>query len=150
MEDSASTIARLRDLRNMGVQVAIDDFGTGYSSLSYLKRFPVDLLKSDRSFIQALGQGPRESAFARAIIELSRTLRLRSVAEGVETAQQAEESSDASAATLRRATTSRNPSPPTRSNPSSSDPRRSLLHLTPPGHEIYRFRRSYKVEEHSG
>jgi diguanylate cyclase (GGDEF)-like protein len=79
---------RLGDLKHLGVRLAIDDFGTGYSSLSYLRRFPVDVLKIDRSFVAALGGAPEDAALAHAIVKLGRTLHLRVVAEGIETAAQ--------------------------------------------------------------
>jgi diguanylate cyclase (GGDEF)-like protein len=88
VHDTAAAIGRLAELRSLGVRIAIDDFGTGYSSLSYLKRFPVDIVKIDRSFVQSLGESARDAALARAIIELARTLRLRTVAEGIETRRQ--------------------------------------------------------------
>ncbi len=88
MQDAESTVMRLNSLRALGVRLAIDDFGTGYSSLSYLKQFPVDVVKMDRSFVQTLGDAPQDEAFARAIVELARILRLRTVAEGIETAAQ--------------------------------------------------------------
>ncbi len=88
MEDAHSTIDALKKLENLGVQIAIDDFGTGYSSLSYLKRFPVSLLKIDRSFITRLGEDPEDAMIVSGIISLAHTLGMQVVAEGVETAEQ--------------------------------------------------------------
>ena len=90
MGDAESSIARLLELKDLGVRLAIDDFGTGYSSLSYLHRFPVDVLKIDRSFVDGLGQESEDTVIVRAVVGLARALRLEVVAEGVETAEQAE------------------------------------------------------------
>lgn len=79
----------LRELKEAGVESAIDDFGTGYSSLDYLGRFPVDVLKIDRSFVARLGEGTGD-AIVRLVVDLGHTLGLRVVAEGVETAEQLE------------------------------------------------------------
>jgi diguanylate cyclase (GGDEF)-like protein/PAS domain S-box-containing protein len=90
MTDSERAIRKLHELKALGVRLAVDDFGTGYSSLSYLERFPVDILKIDRSFVAPIGDGEGESSLASAIVSLARTMRLTAVAEGVETRQQAE------------------------------------------------------------
>ena len=70
------------------MRLAIDDFGTGYSSLSYLQRFPIDILKIAKPFVEEVGQGADRSALARAIIGLGDTLKLRTIAEGIERAEQ--------------------------------------------------------------
>src|SRR6185503_3047264 len=88
VDDSAAMLARLGALKALGVRLAIDDFGAGYSSLRYLDRFPVDLLKIDKSFIDHLGGPKRESPLARAILGLGRELGVQVVAEGIETAGQ--------------------------------------------------------------
>jgi diguanylate cyclase (GGDEF)-like protein len=90
MQRTAGTIGRLAELRALGTHLAIDDFGTGYSSLSYLERFPVDILKIDRSFIANVSASGERPAIARAIVELGRTLGLRVVAEGIEELDQAD------------------------------------------------------------
>jgi diguanylate cyclase (GGDEF)-like protein len=84
IQDTEATIARLAELKGLGVRVAIDDFGTGYSSLSYLRQLPVDILKIDKSFIDGVQESPEASAVARAIIRLGHTLSLQTVAEGIE------------------------------------------------------------------
>ncbi len=78
----------MRRLKQLGVRVAIDDFGTGYSSLSYLTRFPVDVLKIDQSFIDQVGADNAQAELARTIVQLGQSLRLVTVAEGIETADQ--------------------------------------------------------------
>ena len=88
MQDTTATLTRLRELRDLGVHIAIDDFGTGYSSLSYLHRFPIDMLKIDRSFVELLGKGTEDGAIAETIVALGRSLRLHTVAEGIETPAQ--------------------------------------------------------------
>ena len=89
MRDPEATLGILREIKGMGIRIAIDDFGTGYSSLSHLKRFPVDSVKIDRSFVRDLETDPDDRELAKAIVAMSRSLRLRVVAEGVETLAQA-------------------------------------------------------------
>ena len=91
MSDVDGVTNVLLGLKGLGVRVAIDDFGTGYSSLSYLKRFPVDVLKIDRSFVDGLGADPDDTAIVQAIMVLAHTLGLRVTAEGVETGTQLDE-----------------------------------------------------------
>ena len=88
MQETPMVLERLRQLKALGVQLAIDDFGTGYSSLSYLQRFPIDILKIAKPFIDEVGGGGDKSALARAIIGLGDTLKLRTIAEGIETPAQ--------------------------------------------------------------
>jgi EAL domain-containing protein (putative c-di-GMP-specific phosphodiesterase class I) len=88
MDDARSSVDALRKLKDLGVRIAVDDFGTGYSSLSYLKRFPVDYLKIDRSFINGLSEDIEDAAIVQAVVTLAQTLGLQTVAEGVETTQQ--------------------------------------------------------------
>jgi diguanylate cyclase (GGDEF)-like protein len=85
MENAESAVALLTDIRRLGVKIAIDDFGTGYSSLSYLKRLPIDILKLDRSFVNGATSDPDDAALVMAIITLAHNLRLKVIAEGVET-----------------------------------------------------------------
>ena len=88
--DTDAIAHRLHQLRALGVKLAIDDFGTGYSSLSYLTRLPVDIVKIDRSFVERLGGPPGDEVLVRAVVQLARSLGLRSVGEGVETPAQLE------------------------------------------------------------
>jgi diguanylate cyclase (GGDEF)-like protein/PAS domain S-box-containing protein len=88
MQNTDLTMARLTALKALGVAIAIDDFGTGYSSLSYLQRFPVDILKIDKAFVDVVEQGADGSVLATAIVGLSETLRMTAVAEGIETESQ--------------------------------------------------------------
>ena len=87
MNDAETNIAKLAELKSMGLELAVDDFGTGYSSLSYLKRFPIDTLKIDQSFVADL-DSPDGAAIVDAILALSKTLNLRSIAEGIEDTHQ--------------------------------------------------------------
>lgn len=88
MTDVEHTIGILRDLKAMGLHLSIDDFGTGYSSLSYLKRFPIDVLKIDQSFVRDITVDSDGAAIVKSIISLAHNLRLHVIAEGVETAEQ--------------------------------------------------------------
>ena len=88
MQDVGSTLITLRELKNLGVSISLDDFGTGYSSLSYLRRFPIDELKIDKSFINDIHENPDDAAIASAIIAMAISLGLRVVAEGVEKKEQ--------------------------------------------------------------
>jgi EAL domain-containing protein (putative c-di-GMP-specific phosphodiesterase class I) len=88
MGDAEAAVTTLRALRALGVHLAVDDFGTGYSSMTYLKRFPVEALKVDRSFVDGLGREPEDTAICTAVVSLAHALGLRAVAEGVETPDQ--------------------------------------------------------------
>lgn len=88
MHNAEASIALLLELKAMGLQLAVDDFGTGYSSLSYLKRFPIDKLKIDQSFVCDLINGSDDAAIASTIINMAHTLKLKVIAEGVETIEQ--------------------------------------------------------------
>jgi diguanylate cyclase (GGDEF)-like protein len=88
MRNAPVTIAKLNQLRDLGVKISIDDFGTGFSSLSYLKLFPIDIIKIDSSFIQDVSTDSKDAAITKTIIALSRRLKLTVVAEGVETYEQ--------------------------------------------------------------
>ncbi len=88
MQNADYTNVVLRSLKGMGVRVALDDFGTGYSSLSYLKKFPIDTLKIDQSFVRDLTSDPNDAAIANAVIVLAHSLKLKVIAEGVELKEQ--------------------------------------------------------------
>ncbi|MDP9331326.1 MAG: EAL domain-containing protein [Actinomycetota bacterium] len=88
MHDMELSIARLTELKGLGVRLAVDDFGTGYSSLNYIRRFPVDILKVDKSFVDGVSEGGEASALTAAVIELAAILNLKPVAEGIERADQ--------------------------------------------------------------
>jgi len=88
MENAERVILMLKELRALGIKLSIDDFGTGYSSLSYLHRFPIDTLKVDRSFVNAMEDGSENGEIVRTVITLAKTLRLDVIAEGIETIHQ--------------------------------------------------------------
>jgi diguanylate cyclase (GGDEF)-like protein len=88
MQNAENTIRTLRELKNIGVRIAMDDFGTGYSSLNYLKRFPIDTLKLDQTFVQGILTDPSDAAIVSAVISMAHSLDLEVVAEGVETEAQ--------------------------------------------------------------
>jgi diguanylate cyclase (GGDEF)-like protein/PAS domain S-box-containing protein len=94
VDDAEGVIARLEELKGLGVGLAIDDFGTGYSSLTYLRRFPVDQLKIDRSFVVEVATSSEDRAIVASVIELAHALGVTVVAEGVETEAQLRELSD--------------------------------------------------------
>jgi diguanylate cyclase (GGDEF)-like protein/PAS domain S-box-containing protein len=91
MDDAEAATAMLRQLRSLGVQLSIDDFGTGYSSLSYLHRFPVNILKVDRSFVNRMGTDQESMGIVETIIALADKLKMKAVAEGVETMEQSQQ-----------------------------------------------------------
>ncbi len=90
MHDVENTLITLRELKNLGAAIALDDFGTGYSSLSYLKRFPIDTLKIDRSFVRDIHQDQDDAAIAHAVIAMAHKLGIKVIAEGVECREQLE------------------------------------------------------------
>jgi EAL domain-containing protein (putative c-di-GMP-specific phosphodiesterase class I) len=88
MQHAESATFALKKLKSLGVRVAVDDFGTGYSSLSYLTQFPIDALKLDQSFVRDILTNENNAIVARAVISMGNNLRLKVIAEGVETAEQ--------------------------------------------------------------
>ncbi|MHB8509691.1 MAG: putative bifunctional diguanylate cyclase/phosphodiesterase, partial [Candidatus Dormibacteria bacterium] len=91
MGDTDATLTRLHELKALGLRIAVDDFGTGYSSLRYLRSFPIDVIKIDRSFVDGIAGSFEDAAVARAVINLGQTLRLETIAEGIETLDQVRE-----------------------------------------------------------
>jgi EAL domain-containing protein (putative c-di-GMP-specific phosphodiesterase class I) len=89
MHDVEGSVHKLEALKALGIQLAIDDFGTGYSSLGYLKRFPVDTLKIDRSFVERIGVDIQDAAIVQSVVALAKTLNLSVVGEGIESRAQA-------------------------------------------------------------
>ncbi|HKQ30152.1 MAG TPA: EAL domain-containing protein, partial [Burkholderiales bacterium] len=94
MQNPDRAVKVLSSIKDMGVRLAIDDFGTGYSSLAQIKRFPIDTLKVDRSFIREIPRVTEDTAITEAIINMGKTLSLTVIAEGVETAEQKQFLSD--------------------------------------------------------
>ena len=90
LEDSKLILDALLELKKLSISLSIDNFGTGYSSLSYLRRFPVDVLKIDQSFIKDLSQGSSDDALVKTIIAMGKSLNLKIIAEGVENRVQLE------------------------------------------------------------
>jgi diguanylate cyclase (GGDEF)-like protein/PAS domain S-box-containing protein len=90
LHNSEDTIRQLNEIRSLGTRLAVDDFGTGYSSLSYLHKYPIDVLKIDRAFVEMVNKGSEAAAMAKAIISMSETLRFTTIAEGIETVEQSE------------------------------------------------------------
>jgi diguanylate cyclase (GGDEF)-like protein/PAS domain S-box-containing protein len=90
VHDTETMLTTLAELKKLGLALAIDDFGTGYSSLSYLRRFPIDILKIDKAFVDEVSTGVEQAALAEAIVRLGQTLHLQTVAEGIETEHQAQ------------------------------------------------------------
>ncbi len=88
MKKPDEAISTMKQIKDMGIHLAIDDFGTGYSSLSYLKRFPIDVLKIDKSFVDNIGEGPDTESIIDAVIALAHNLKMKVVAEGIEARKQ--------------------------------------------------------------
>ena len=89
MQSPETSAKILYDLKKLGIRISLDDFGTGHSSLSYLKRFPIDTLKIDQSFVRDINVDPDTAAIVTAIIAMAHSLRLKVIAEGVELTEQA-------------------------------------------------------------
>jgi EAL domain-containing protein (putative c-di-GMP-specific phosphodiesterase class I) len=90
VEDTETAASALRELKELGIRIALDDFGTGYSSMLHLRRFPVDVLKMDRAFVSGITRDEQDRAIVEATVGLAQTLRLMTVAEGVEDREQLE------------------------------------------------------------
>ena len=106
VHDIEAAATELQKLRELGVRIALDDFGTGYSSMSHLLRFPVDIIKIDRSFVSAMGTDGQGSDLAAALVTLGRTMGLQTVGEGIEEPHQLGLLRSRSAVSSARATTS--------------------------------------------
>ena len=119
IEDSEGNVLKLEQLREIGIRLAIDDFGTGYSSLSYLRQFNLDILKIDKSFIDALGTDSKGSALVSAMVAIGTSLSMEVIAEGIEDQGQLRSISGRCAATSARAIFSRSPFRPPNSRPCS-------------------------------
>ncbi len=105
MENPERAAETLREIKEMGVHVSIDDFGTGYSSLARLKKFPIESVKIDRSFIRDIAVDPDDAAIVSAVIAMAHSLRLKVIAEGVETQDQVSSCASAAATRSRASTT---------------------------------------------
>lgn len=88
IKESEKAIERLTDMKSLGVRLALDDFGTGYSSLGYLRRFPIDVLKIDRSFVTGVSGTGRERDLVDAVVKIGKSLNMKTVAEGIEGSEQ--------------------------------------------------------------
>ena len=132
MNNVPAIARRLQAIKDLGVRIAVDDFGTGYSSLAYLRQFPVDCIKIDREFTQAISTSPESKALIGTLVQLGKDLGLSTLAEGVETTASST-SCDTNASTKPKASCSRGRSTPRLSKPSSSSRSRPTTQATPAG-----------------